>query len=168
MAQRAREQRVQNVERRLTSIEQILPTLATKADLLAAKNDLEAALATKAELQAAIAPLATKAEVQAAIAPLATRAEVQAAIAPLATKAEVQGLEAAMARLETTVAVTAEETRRHFDVVAESLHGDIRLIVEGLLAAEARSDARHDATNATLTQHDRRLTRLEASAPRRR
>ena len=50
MAQRATEHRVENIERRLTNVEQILPTLATKTDLAAA-----------------IAPLATKAEVKADI-----------------------------------------------------------------------------------------------------
>ena len=54
------EQRIENVDRRVDRIEQILPTLPTR-------NDLDAAiapLATKAELRAAIAPLATKAELR--------------------------------------------------------------------------------------------------------
>src|SRR5262245_13853520 len=54
----------ENIDRRLTSLEQILPTLATKE-----------------ELRLAIAPLATKEELRLAIAE---------AVAPLATKAEVQ------------------------------------------------------------------------------
>ena len=58
MAQRALEHHVQDLEQRVATVEQILPTLATKADLA----DLRAA--TKADLDAAIAPLATKAEVQ--------------------------------------------------------------------------------------------------------
>ena len=33
MAQRAQEQRVENLEYRVATVEQILPTLATKADL---------------------------------------------------------------------------------------------------------------------------------------
>jgi len=64
---------------------------------LATKHDLQAAiapLATRHEMHeaiaAAVAPLATKAELQAAIAPLATKAELQAAIAPLATKRELE------------------------------------------------------------------------------
>ena len=48
MAQRALEQRVENLEHRVVTVEQILPTLATKADLAAAI----APLATKAELKA--------------------------------------------------------------------------------------------------------------------
>ena len=59
MAPRGLEQRVENLERRVESVEQILPTLATKADLAELKA------ATRADLHAAIAPLATKAEVKA-------------------------------------------------------------------------------------------------------
>jgi hypothetical protein len=50
----------ENIDRRLTKVEQILPTLATKQ-----------------ELAAAIAPLATKEELAAAVAPLATREEMR-------------------------------------------------------------------------------------------
>ncbi|HEY2849491.1 MAG TPA: hypothetical protein VGI97_06410 [Gemmatimonadaceae bacterium] len=62
---------LENIDRRLTNVEQILPTLATTADLQAAV----ALLATKTELEAAIEPLATKAELRAAVAPLATKNE---------------------------------------------------------------------------------------------
>ena len=62
-----------NLDRRLARVEQILPTLATKEELLAAI----APLATKEELRAAIAPLATKEELRSAIAPLATREELR-------------------------------------------------------------------------------------------
>jgi hypothetical protein len=47
---------LENLDRRLANVEQILPTLATKDELNT--------LATKAELAAAIAPLATKAEMR--------------------------------------------------------------------------------------------------------
>jgi len=123
MAQGASDQRVKNLERRVATVEQILPTLATKADL------------------------------QAAIAPLATRAEVQAAIAPLATKAEVKA--------------EGEQTRRHFDIVAEGLHADIRMLAEGIVSLHARVDAHHAETTGVLAEHDRRLTRLETSRPKR-
>ena len=49
------DEHLENIDRRLTTLEQILPTLATKDELKT--------LATKAELQAAIAPLATKDDV---------------------------------------------------------------------------------------------------------
>ena len=48
---------LENLDRRLTKVEQILPTLATKDDILT--------LATKEELAAAIAPLATREELRA-------------------------------------------------------------------------------------------------------
>ena len=59
------EHHLENLDRRLARVEQILPTLATKDELKT--------LATKAELQAAVAPLATKGELQAAVALLATK-----------------------------------------------------------------------------------------------
>jgi len=59
MVQRAVEHHVQDLERRVSTVEQILPTLATKTDLA----DLRAAM--KADLAAAIAPLATKADIAA-------------------------------------------------------------------------------------------------------
>ncbi len=54
------EKMIRNIDRRTRAIEQILPTLATRA-----------------ELKKAIAPLATKAELKKAIAPLATKAELK-------------------------------------------------------------------------------------------
>ena len=54
---------VRNIDRRLTRVEQILPTLTTKTELANAV----AQLATKAELAAAIAPLATKVELTEAV-----------------------------------------------------------------------------------------------------
>ena len=129
------EQRINDLDHSVGRVEQILPTLATKADLLATKAELEAAiagaiepLATRAELRAAIEPLATRAELRAAIKPLATRAELRAAIEPLATRAE----------LRAAIAESEERMRRHFDVVAESLRDDIRLIAEGLAALSER------------------------------
>ncbi|MEQ1573737.1 MAG: hypothetical protein ABL993_05770 [Vicinamibacterales bacterium] len=69
---------IKNLDHRVSTIEQILPTLATKDDL------------------------------QNAVAPLATREEMRTAI-----RAE------------------GEETRRHFDVVAEALRVEIHVIAEG-------------------------------------
>ena len=51
------DEHLENIDRRLTRLEQILPTLATKDELKT--------LATKEELRAAIAPLATKEELHA-------------------------------------------------------------------------------------------------------
>jgi hypothetical protein len=60
----------ENLDQRLVRVEQILPTLATKQDLLAAQEDL------RREIEAATAPLATKEELRRAIEPLATKAEL--------------------------------------------------------------------------------------------
>ena len=94
------EQRLENVERRVDRIEQILPTLATRENL-----------------KAAIAPLATKAELRAAIAPLATKAELRAAIAE-----------------------SEQRMRTHFDMVAEGLRDDIRLVAEAVSTLSERVD----------------------------
>ena len=126
MVQRAVEQHVQDLERRVSTGEQILPTLATKTDLA----DLRAAM--KADLAAAIAPLATKADIA---------ADLQRA---------------------------ADETRRHIDVAAEGLRADLRMIAEGVVSLHARVDAHHAQTTGMLAEHDRRLTRLETSRPKRR
>lgn len=125
MVQRALEHHVQDLERRVATVEQILPTLATKTDLA----DLRAAM--KADLAAAIAPLATKADIA---------ADLQRA---------------------------ADETRRHIDVVAEGLRADLRMIAEGVVSLHARVDAHHAQTTGVLAEHDRRLTRLETSRPKR-
>lgn len=62
------EQVVRNIDFRLTRVEQILPTLATKVELREAIAEAIAPLATKAELRGAIAD---------AIAPLATKVELR-------------------------------------------------------------------------------------------
>ncbi len=59
---------------------------------------------------------------------------------------------------------SSEETRRHFDVVAEGLRDDIRLLAEGQVTIVARLDASladRDTDRATLAGHDLRLARLE-------
>jgi len=145
---------LENLDRRLARIEQILPTLATKEDLrvtvaeavapLATKEEL-APLATKEELRAAIAPLATKEELRAAIAPLATKEELRAAIAPLASKEELRAAIAPLATKEELAAQgddlrreireEGERSRRYMDVLIEGQRGDIQLLAEHLSVA---------------------------------
>lgn len=107
---------LESLDLRMTRVEQILPTLATREEMHAA-------------IQEAIAPLATREELQAAIAPLATREELQAAIAPLATRQEVRE--------------EGERTRRHTKVLFEKLEGDIKLLAEGLAALSERTERQH-------------------------
>jgi hypothetical protein len=98
------DEHLENIDRRLTRLEQILPTLATKEELRT--------LATKEELRAAIAPLATKDELKA----LATREELQAAIAPLATKAELRE-EHDRLRLDMRILIEHQDSK--LDLLAE-------------------------------------------------
>jgi uncharacterized protein YjaG (DUF416 family) len=155
------EQVVRNIDRRLERVEQILPTLATREELQAAIAPLATREEMHAAIQAAIAPLATREEmhvaIQAAVAPLATREEmhaaIQAAVAPLATREEVRA--------------EARETRRHFDIIAESLRDDIRIIAEGLVALGAKFDRFRRNMERELTKVDGRLTALEARRRRR-
>ncbi len=102
---------LRNIDARTARIEQILPTLATKAEV--------AQCATKEELAAAVATLATKAELAAAVATLATKEELArlaAVVAELPTRAEMkEGL---------------DEVRRHALVLHEDVRADIRLLAE--------------------------------------
>ena len=54
--------------------------------------------------------------------------------------ARVEGLDARVERLDQRQEQRFEETRRHFDVIAESLRDDIRMIAEGLVALSTRVD----------------------------
>ena len=58
------------------------------------------------------------------------------------------------------------ETRRHFDVVAESIRSDIRLIAEGHAHQALRLDAYETKTDRALADLDRRVLRLEAKRSR--
>ncbi len=96
---RTMEEVLDNLNRRVDRIEQILPTLATKDDL-----------------QKTIAPLATKEELRNAVAGLATKEELRNAVAGLATKEEVRAegertrahFDAVAERLEEQIRLLAE------------------------------------------------------------
>ena len=97
------EQGFRKLDQRVERVEQILPTLATKADLQAA-------------IDKAVEPLATKAELRAAI---------NKAVEPLATKAQLRETNA---ELRTAITESEHRMRTYFDVIAESLRDDIQLI----------------------------------------
>jgi len=107
---------LRKLDRRLTTVEQILPALATREDL------------------------------RRAIEPLATREELRA---------------------------EGERTRRHFDIVAESLRPEIRLIAEGHVHLSQRMDASEARTAHQIASLDsardsaRGQTREIAQADRR-
>jgi hypothetical protein len=79
---------------------------------------------------------------------LATKDELREAVADLATKAELRE--------------EGERTRRHFDIVAEEMKGQTRLIAEALDDHRERTDRRFGDVDARLTTLDRRVTRLES------
>jgi hypothetical protein len=87
--------------------------------------------------------LVTKEELREAAARLATKEELREAAARLATKEELRE--------------EGERTRRHFDVVAERMRDEIRLVAEGHLATEAKFD-RQRLEHLAL---ERRVTTLE-------
>ena len=101
-------------------------------------------LVTKEDLKAALAPLQTRDEMHEAI-----EKAIQKAVDPLATKVEVRN--------------EGARTRRHFDVVAESLRGDIQLIAEGQVALQQRFEELRTELKGDIAGLDRRLMRLEAS-----
>jgi hypothetical protein len=53
----------------------------------------------------------------------------------------VQALDKRVETLDERVQTQGISTRRHFDVIAESLRDDIRIIAEGLLALDAKVEA---------------------------
>jgi hypothetical protein len=57
---------------------------------------------------------------------------------------------------------SAEETRRHFDVVAEGLRSDVRAIAEGHAGLGDKLDRFQDEVRREFRRVDRRLLRLEA------
>jgi hypothetical protein len=137
MEQQSLEAVVRNIDRRLERVEQILPTLPTKEDV-------------KNYVAEAIAPLATKEYVSSSIG---------AAIAPLATRAE---LAQTKQELRFEIREEGERTRRHFDVVAERLEGQFRLLAEGQIMQSERLDRRVDAVETDVALLDRRVTKLQA------
>ncbi len=84
----------------------------------------------------------------------AARAAIADAIAPLATREEMRQ--------------EGERTRRHFDIVAESLRDDIRLIAESQITLQGDVRRHRNELNGILKNHEKRLTRLEASETRKR
>ncbi len=125
---------VRNINERLGHVEQILPTLATKE-----------------ELDAAVAKLATKDELAAAVAKLATKEELAAAVATLATKEELRE--------------EGRQIRRETRVLFESLRNDIHIVAEGVIAVQRSLDGHTAAIRGVLANHEHRITALELGPP---
>ena len=131
---------VKKIDLRLERIEQFLPTLATKDELRAL------ALASKEDLRAAVALLATKDELRAQA--LASKEDLRAAVAPLATRAELRE--------------ESERTRRHSQVLFESLRDDIRIVAQAQVSTLVELRSMSQQHRKTLDNHELRLVRLES------
>lgn len=70
--------------------------------------------------------------------------------------------DAQLARLDARITESAAETRRHFDVIAEALMDQIRLVAEGVLNVDQKLDRFRAEVADEFRQVDRRLLRLEA------
>jgi crotonobetainyl-CoA:carnitine CoA-transferase CaiB-like acyl-CoA transferase len=103
---------------------------------LARKEDLRTAI------EKAVAPLPTREEMRSAI---------EQAVAPLATRDE----------LHRALRDEGAQTRRHFDVVAGSLRGDIRLLAEGQVMRQQRVEDLRIEIKGDIAKLDRRVMRLE-------
>jgi len=116
------EQVVRNVDARLTRVEQILPTLATKV-----------------ELKEAVAPLATKVELAEAVAPLATRAEMHTAIAEEGDRTR-RHFDVVAERLEGQIKLVAEGVmglREHMDERFDEVTTDVAQLDRRVMRLEA-------------------------------
>jgi len=89
--------------------------------------------------------LATKDELRAQA--LASKEDLRAAVALLATRAELRE--------------ESERTRRHSQVLFESLRDDIRIVAEAQLSALAEFRSISQQHRQTLDNHELRLVRLE-------
>jgi len=107
------EQRTENLERRVDRIEQVLPTLATKADLKA----------TEERMQTHVAGAIERSEQR-------MQTHVAGAIADAIERSERR----MQTHVTKAIAESEQRTRTHFDVVAESLRDDIRLVAEAVAA----------------------------------
>jgi hypothetical protein len=88
--------------------------------------------------------LPTKEELERNIATLVTREELERTIATLATRDELRE--------------EFERSRRHTDVLFESLKGDIQLLADGVVKVQATLD---QVVQPKLVDHERRITVLE-------
>jgi hypothetical protein len=64
--------------------------------------------------------------------------------------------------LRADIASSAAETRRHFDVVAESLVAKIQIVAEGVLVVDQKVDRLGVELRGEIHKFDRRLLNLEA------
>ena len=129
--------RTRRIEERTTRIEERTTRIEQILPTLITKEDAKAFL-TKEDAQA----FATKDDLKA----FATKDDLKA----FATKDDVRE--------------EGEQTRRHFDIVAEQMKADIALIAEGHKAMRVHVDGQLAETRATLESYDKRIMKLETTS----
>lgn len=67
--------------------------------------------------------------------------------------------------VESRIDESAAETRRHFDVVTESLVSQIQLVAEGVITVDRKVDRLADEIRGELTRVNRRILALSARVP---
>jgi hypothetical protein len=96
---------------------------------------------------------------------------VEQVLPTLATGETVQKIDAGLERVEqilpalateARLQATAEETRRHMDVVSEATRYEVQLLAETQQALGERIDRSIEEIKGVLRNHEGRLTRLES------
>jgi uncharacterized hydantoinase/oxoprolinase family protein len=100
---------------------------------------------------------------------LATRETVQQIDARLERVEQILPTLATKAELQATVQATAEETRRHMDVVSEATRSEVQLLADGFKAVAdgqraltERVDRSIEEIKGVLVNHEGRLSHLES------
>ena len=75
------------------------------------------------------------------------------------------GIDRRLDQLSESMQSQAVETRRHLDVVAESLVSQIRLVAEGVLTVDRKVDRLADELRSELVRVNRRMLTLAARIP---
>jgi hypothetical protein len=139
--------------------DEIRSDLAT--GLAAVRDDLRAEMATKTDLATGLAAVRDDLRAE-----MATKTDLTALSeelrAEMATKTDLAtGLAALREELRADMREEGVTTRRHFDIVAESLRDDIRLIAEGHVHLTARLDAFESHVTGRLTAVELDVARLK-------
>ena len=93
-----------------------------------------------------------------------TEERLRTEVAKLATKEELRAVEET---LRVKIEDESRQTRCHFDIVAEDLRGDIRLLAESIAGVSQAHDMRLTALGRQIADHETRILRLEATRRRR-